>query len=357
MIKKETATGTPETVANNKVASVVIYQTEDGKVIKTDIKEQNPGEKVEFNVPEDYVPVDKLPEVTVNRDMSPIKVIVVKKETATGTPETVANNKVASVVIYKTKDGKVIKTDIKEQKPGEKVEFNVPEGYVPVDKLPEVTVSSDMSPITVIVAKKQTDTVPPTDTPAAKVASVVIYETKDGKVVKTDVREQEPGEKVEFNVPEGYTPVDKLPEVTVTSDMKPIVVYVTKATPEPSDPVQPSTVDPNPQPTPQPNPTPNEPTTPVSDLPDPVVSNSETPKTETAGIHATHKHDASSFIEDTPAKSSNLVAMDSSSNSNNEKDEETLPQTGSKSVAGVLLGSIFLAASLALGFVDKKKRN
>ncbi|MFC0295375.1 hypothetical protein ACFFIE_04735, partial [Lactobacillus rodentium] len=107
------------------------YQTKDGKVVKTDVKEQKPGDKVEFNVPDGYVPADKLPDVTVMSDMKPIKIIVIKKETATDTPEIVSNNKVASVVIYQTKDGKVVKTDVKEQKPGDKVEFNVPDGYVP----------------------------------------------------------------------------------------------------------------------------------------------------------------------------------------------------------------------------------
>ncbi|MCR1894882.1 YSIRK-type signal peptide-containing protein, partial [Lactobacillus rodentium] len=118
---QKSTTGDTISEPAKSVGTVVIYQTKDGKVVKTDVKEQKPGDKVEFNVPDGYVPADKLPDVTVMSDMKPIKIIVIKKETATDTPEIVSNNKVASVVIYQTKDGKVVKTDVKEQKPGDKV--------------------------------------------------------------------------------------------------------------------------------------------------------------------------------------------------------------------------------------------
>ena len=343
---QKSTTGDVITEPAKSVASVVIYETKDGKVVKTDIKEQKPGDKVEFNIPDSYVPVDKLPDITVTSDMGPIKVIVIKKETATDTPETISN-KVASVVNYETKDGKVVKTDVKEQKPGEKVEFNVPEGYVPADKLPDVTVTSDMKPITITVIKKETATGTPETTPVKSVATVVIYQTKDGKVVKTDIKEQKPGEKVEFNVPDGYVPVDKLPDVTVTSDMKPITIIVFKETPD--------TPPAGPQPTkstpsdPKPDQKPDTPTTPS--VPDPVV-----PETETTEAHAGNSSTA--LIESAPVKVSGVDEGTAKVGStNNEKSQNTLPQTGSKSLAGILLGSVLLAASLALGFVNKKKRN
>ena len=308
--------------ANNVVYTPII--TIDGKVVKS---------------------IDK---VIVNPDTKDSKVAVTYQKSTTGDAISEPAKSVGTVVIYQTKDGKVVKTDVKEQKPGDKVEFNVPDGYVPADKLPDVTVMSDMKPIKIIVIKKETATDTPELVSNNKVASVVIYQTEDGKVVKTDIKEQKPGEKVEFNVPEGYVPADKLPDVKVTSDMKPITIIVVKQeTPE--------TPPAGPQPTkstpsdPKPDQKPDTPTTPS--VPDPVV-----PDTETTGTHAGNISTA--LIESAPVKASGVDEGTAKVGSaNNEKSQNTLPQTGSKSFAGILLGSVLLAASLALGFVNKKKRN
>lgn len=290
--------------------------------------------------------VKSIDEVRVNPDTKDSKVTVTYQKSTTGDVITEPAKSVATVVIYQTKDGKEVKTDVKEQKPGEKVEFNIPEGYVPVDKLPDVTVTSDMKPITITVIKKETATDTP-ETVSNKVASVVIYQTEDGKEVKTDIKEQKPGDKVEFNVPDGYVPADKLPDITVTSDMKPITIIVFKETPD--------TPPAGPQPTkstpsdPEPDQKPDTPTTPS--VPDPVV-----PDIETTGTHAGNSSTA--LIESAPVKASGVDEGTAKVGSaNNEKSQNTLPQTGSKSLAGILLGSVLLAASLALGFVNKKKRN
>ena len=203
-----------------------------------------------------------------------------------------------------------------------------------------------MKPITITVIKKETATDTP-ETVSNKVASVVIYQTEDGKVVKTDIKEQKPGDKVEFNVPDGYVPADKLPDVKVTSDMKPITIIVFKETPvtPPAGP-QPTKSTPS---DPKPDQKPDTPTTPS--VPDPVV-----PDTETTGTHAGNISTA--LIESAPVKASGVDEDTAKVGSaNNEKSQNTLPQTGSKSLAGILLGSVLLAASLALGFVNKKKRN
>ena len=336
------------------VATVVIYQTKDGEEVKTDVKEQKPDDKVEFNIPEGYVPEDKLPDVTVTSDMEPITITVIKKDTTTGTPETTPVKSVATVVIYQTKDGEEVKTDIAEQQPGDKVEFNIPEGYVPEDKLPEVTVTSDMSPITIIVVKKETATGTPEIVSNNKVASVVIYQTEDGKVVKTDIKEQQPGDKVEFNVPEGYVPADKLPEVTVTSDMSPITIIVVKKKTATDTP-------------------------PVEDDPVKVVinyqdQNGKVVKTTDEDNNTGDRvkvDDPAGYVPTTtipdlvatPSKSSIIENTNShvTLSSANKKDVEArsiLPKTGSKSVlAEALLGLILLAGSATLGFISKRKKN
>lgn len=263
-------------------------------------------------------------------------------------------NSHTQVVNYVDKAGKIIGTYNVSGKTAEKVdtdiEKKVPEGYAIVEgqEIPtSVTFgANDPAAINVLVVKKETAT----DTPESvsnKVATVVIYQTEDGKVVKTDVKEQKPGDKVEFNVPDGYVPADKLPDITVTSDMKPITIIVFKETPD--------TPPAGPQPTkstpsdPKPDQKPDTPTTPS--VPDPVL-----PDTETTGTHAGNISTA--LIKSAPVKASGVDEDTAKVGAtNNEKSQNTLPQTGSRSLAGILLGSVLLAASLALGFVNKKKRN
>ena len=408
---QKSTTGDVITEPAKSVATVVIYQTKDGKEVKTDVKKQKSGDKVDFNVPEGYVPEDKLPEVTVTSDMSPIHIIVIKKATATGTPETTPVKSVATVVIYQTKDGKEVKTDIKEQKPGDKVDFNVPEGYVSADKLPDVTVTSDMSPIHVIVVKKETATDTPEIISNNKVASVVIYETKEGKVVKTDVKEQNPGDKVEFNIPEGYVSADKLPEVTVTSDMSPIHVIVVKketATDIPlveDDPVKvvinyqdqngkvvkttdedhktgdkikievpagyvPTTTVPDVVATPDTGvvTVPIAIKKPISKTSTPTESSHSIPTITNKPIENNGKKVVSghkdavirktNIIKTKVLKNTNSQVTSSSVNKKNVEARQVLPKTGSKSVlAEVLLGLVSLAGGVTLGFISKRKKN
>lgn len=264
-------------------------------------------------------------------------------------------NSHTQVVNYVDKTDKIIGTYNVSGKTAEKVdtdiEKKVPEGYAIVEgqEIPtSVTFgANDPAPIKVIVVKKETAT----DTPepvSNKVASVVIYQTEDGKVVKTDVKEQKPGDKVEFNVPDGYVPADKLPDVTVTSDMKPITIIVVKQETPDTPPAGPQPSQPTPS-DPEPDQKPDIPTTPSD--PDPVV-----PDTETTGTHAGNISTA--LIESTPVKASGVDEDTAKVGSaNNEKSQNTLPQTGSKSLTGILLGSVLLAAILALGFVNKRKRN
>ncbi|WP_251716561.1 YSIRK-type signal peptide-containing protein [Lactobacillus agrestimuris] len=351
---QKSTTGDAISEPAKSVATVVIYQTKDGKEVKTDVKKQKSGDKVDFNVPEGYVPVDELPDVTVTSDMKPITITVIKKETATGTPETTPVKSVATVVIYQTKDGEEIKTDVKEQQPGDKVEFNVPGGYVPVDKLPEVTVTSDMSPIKIIVVKKETATDTPEIVSNNKVASVVIYQTEDGKVVKTDIKEQQPGDKVEFNIPEGYVPADKLPEVTVTSDMSPITIIVVKKKTATDTPL-----------------VENDPVKVVINYQDQngkvVKMTDEDHNTgDRVKVDVPEGYVPTTTIPDlvaTPSKSSITENTNShvTLSSANKKDVEArsiLPKTGSKSVlAEALLGLILLAGSATLEFISKRKKN
>ena len=268
--------------------------------------------------------------------MKPIHVIVVKKETATDTPEIISNNKVASVVIYQTKDGKEVKTDIKEQNSGDKVEFNVPEGYVPADKLPEVIVTSDMSPIHVIVVKKETST----DTPLVEddpVKVVINYQDQNGKVVKTTDEDHKTGDKIKIEVPAGYVPTTTVPDVVATPDTGVVTVPIAIKKP----------ISKTPTPTESSHSIPTITNKPIENKGKKVVSGHKD-----AVIRKTN------IIKTKVLKNTNSQVTSSSVNKKNVEARQVLPKTGSKSVlAEVLLGLVSLAGGVTLGFISKRKKN
>ena len=408
---QKSTTGDPTGSDILPVKNIIVYKTPDGNVVGTQDLNGKPGDKVTPNIPDGYVPDTKVPDLRVPNNGEPITIIVIKKETATGTPTDSDTLPVKNIIVYKTKKGDVVGTQDLSGKAGDKVTPNIPAGYVPDTKVPDLRVPNNGEPITIIVVKKETATDTPEIVSNNKVASVVIYQTKDGKEIKTDIKEQNSGDKVEFNVPEGYVPADKLPEVTVTSDMSPIHVIVVKketATDIPlveDDPVKvvinyqdqngkvvkttdedhktgdkikievpagyvPTTTVPDVVATPDTGvvTVPIAIKKPISKTSTPTESSHSIPTITNKPIENNGKKVVSghkdavirktNIIKTKVLKNTNSQVTSSSVNKKNVEARQVLPKTGSKSVlAEVLLGLVSLAGGVTLGFISKRKKN
>ena len=130
--------------------------------------------------------------------MSPIHVIVLKKETATDTP-LVEDDPVKVVINYQDQNGKVVKTTDEDHKTGDKIKIEVPAGYVPTTTVPDVVATPDTGVVTVPIAIKKpiSKTSTPTESshsiptitnkPIENNGKKVVSEHKDAVIRKTNI--------------------------------------------------------------------------------------------------------------------------------------------------------------------------
>ena len=334
VVKKETATDTPITV-DQPVKVVIIYKDKNGDTVGTTDKDYKNGDKVIFDIPEGYIPGEKVPDVIATPGTGVITIPVIKKETATDTPITV-DQPVKVVIIYKNKNGDIVGTTDKDYKNGDKVIFDIPEGYIPGEKVPDIIATPGTGVITVPVIKKETAT----DTPITvdqPVKVVIIYKDKNGDTVGTTDKDYKNGDKVIFDIPEGYIPGEKVPDIVATPGTGVIIVpVIKKGTDTPKTPMD--------------KPSYNHPQEPSRD----IMISTKKALPENKKIAA----DKPINVINTDSIQSNVkVIKATNKKKNNLISKKELPQTGNKSMVNSLLGLVVMTGSMILGFISKKKKN
>ena len=136
--KKEEHTGTP-TTDDKKMAVIVEFKDQDGKVVGTQVIEGDEGttDTFDLNIPDGYYSSSDQLTHTFKQGDSTVTVDVTKKEEHTGTP-TIDDKDVAVLVEYTDPSGKVIKTDIISGKSGSTIQVpnDLPAGYQTTGDVP-----------------------------------------------------------------------------------------------------------------------------------------------------------------------------------------------------------------------------
>ena len=278
------------------------------------------------------------PEVAVTGDTQDSTV------TFTYTANDQGNTEHTQVINYVDKTGNVISHYNVTGKTGETVETNieknVPAGWVISSGqqiAPSVTFGSDNpAPISIIIVKKETAT----DTPITvdqPVKVVIIYKDKNGDTVGTTDKDYKNGDKVIFDIPEGYIPGEKVPDIIATPGTGVITVpVIKKGTDTPKTPMD--------------NPSYNHPQEPSRD----IMISTKKALPENKKIAA----DKPINVINTDSIQSNVkVIKATNKKKNNLISKKELPQTGNKSMVNSLLGLVVMTGSMILGFISKKKKN